>query len=439
MRRLPCIRLARYVTIFVADRVFQAPSQGEVAVRRALCCATTRMLKLKSPGPDHRGGIRPGEEERIVREALELRAWALRALCSAGDAPRAAAPACSAMGWTLFLAVERCALPLRETGAFAAGWPVDGGGASVVRQAMRELFRVGVARSQCEEIRLIAREQGWRVVVLKGGRDALEPAGGVDLCDLDLLPSPDCLPAFCAGMSSLGYRETGGIGAHRLPVLVRPGCLPIEVHTTVPGFESGPDVWETAAPREGQEGLWDLRPADRLWHLVHHAVVQHIDRRGSLRDLYVTMQTLRSCPPGEIGEVERRCGADEFSEPLTAFLRMALEMCRGEVPEDPFRLSAAANYILALSPAPPPALHALRLIHDELYADVAAGRFHASPFRASAWVGLAQPSLRPSLRLIQEKAPWLCTRLRHAWLSARVVAALPRTWSVVRRARHACA
>jgi Uncharacterised nucleotidyltransferase len=391
-----------------------------------------------SPADASRGRTRD-EEEQIVREALALRAWALRALCSAGDGPRAAAPSCSPTGWSVFLAVERCALPLQQAGAFEVGRPAGAAGAGLIHQMMREWSRVRAARGQCEEIRLLARERGWRVVVLKGGRDALEPTGGVDLCDLDLLPSPDCLQAFCAGLAALGYRATGGVGAHRLPVYVRPGALPLEVHTTVPGLESGPDVWEAAAPRDGQDGLWDLRPADRLWHLVHHAVVQHIDRRGSLRDLYVTMQTLRSCPPGEIAEVERRCGADVFAEPLTAFLRMALEMCRGQVPEDPFRLSAAANYILALSPSPPPALHALRLIHDELYADVAPGRFHASPFRARAWIGLAQPSHRPQLRLIQEKAPWLSTWLRLAWMSARVVAALPRTRSVVRRARHACA
>ena len=303
---------------------------------------------------------------RAVAAALRLRAWALRTL---GGAP-AAPPRAPAAAWRLFLAVERCALPLHaRLGAGAAGVRLPDDARALLRSAAtEELQRVMAARRQLQMLGALAARRGWRAVVLKGGVAAAESAAAesaadsgaaVDLADLDVLAPPAEGAALAAALDALGYAAVGGGEArHHLDERDEPDSLPVEVHTTLHhgGAPTGAGVWARAVPLGGAPGLERPGGADHLWHVLTHSALDHPHRRGGLRDLLLAAAAWRSCSAAERDEVRARAAAHpEHAAMLGALLRTAESLAAGPAAAaaapaapDPFARVAAASYLFAV-------------------------------------------------------------------------------------------
>lgn len=283
---------------------------------------------------------------RRLLEALHLRRWAIHALFGPTDVlPNAGITEFGPASWALMLRAERCALPLCTAGVLEGVQGAARLDERLRQEADRELFRALLARTQCEEIGSQARERGWRLAILKGGRSVLDCVRPVYLSDLDLLVHPECLADVRRWFFSAGYRESGGRASHRLPLLTRKGGLPVELHVAIPGLGLGEDLWREMGPEAGTSGFHTLPPREHLWHLMLHSVVQHPNRRGRLRDLYLIVSALDACVDDDERCVQRRAEMDRYAAPLLGLLEMSLKARRRALVTDPFVPIAAASYI----------------------------------------------------------------------------------------------
>ncbi len=272
-----------------------------------------------------------------IGEALRLRSWARSVLASGHPA---APPAAGESAWRIFLQSERCAAGLRERlGDAGAALP------ALVRAADREVRHVQRAREELRAVAAVARAENLRVVVLKGGVPVAEGASPLDLDDLDLLANG--AGALAAALERRGYAVRGYRSAHSLRSRVGPSGVPVEIHLSLThqGEAPAPDVFLGAKPLAGIEGLWMLAPADHAWHVLHHGVVLHPERRGRLRELLLVRDALARCTAAERAEVERR--ASPGVSALGATLELADLRPEGVPgPEDPFVDTAAARMVL---------------------------------------------------------------------------------------------
>jgi hypothetical protein len=274
-----------------------------------------------------------------VREALVLRRWALPALCGAEEP----APAVSQPGWSTFIRAERCALAL-----LALGDALLGDGAALVRRrASVETQRVLSAGAQLHLLAKLARRDGAMAVVLKGGVPLAEGRSGADLVDVDVLAPAPQAEALGAALDAGGFTPYGRTTSHRLRERAVPNAVQVELHTGVPSIGSAEAFVQRAIPAR-LAGLRVPHPADHLWHLLLHSVVQHTGRRGSLRELVVLADALGRCAPEDVAGVQARIARRRDGAALHTQLALAESLrARRPPPDDPFREMAAARYTIA--------------------------------------------------------------------------------------------
>ncbi|GBD33049.1 hypothetical protein HRbin33_02028 [bacterium HR33] len=239
-----------------------------------------------------------------VRQPLELRRWALRVL--RGDL--AIAPQVPATAWRRFLAIERCAFPLARHLGQSYDSYLAPSGISTFRAALeKEARKILAARSQLAEIALVAREQAWQIVALKGAVCALDDKTAVDLDDIDLLAEPKTAHLLADALGQLGYRRQGSGSPLHIESCLREGSLPVEIHVSadVTGVLDERRVWSALQPLS-MDGLFRLAPADHLWQVIVHLGIQHPYRRGVIRDLLVLKRAMEECDPQALGAVRSR-------------------------------------------------------------------------------------------------------------------------------------
>lgn len=290
------------------------------------------------------------------RDALVLRDRALALLVDdrpgvasdRGSEPKPAATALSEASWRLFLRSERCARPLSR--AWSPPPRIASRGAQGDEMRVRrsvETQRVLAGRARLADLDRIAARLGVRIVVLKGGV-LLPGPGALDLGDLDLLTRPERAEEVAAALDRGGYRAEEGAGLWHLAKRSAGGGVPVEVHFTLStAGESAPEPLIRRSVRmEGTERLWRLEPREHLWHVLHHGVVEHPDRRGRLRDLLLTARAWAECSREERRAVRERSRRHPQSGALLGQLAMAESLAAGRTPEDRFREGAAGHYLL---------------------------------------------------------------------------------------------
>jgi hypothetical protein len=288
------------------------------------------------------------------------------------------------------------------------------------------------ARAQLRRVGVLARDAGLEVVVLKGGVPLLRGADGPRLMDVDLLARPADAAALAARLDAAGHQAHGRAAAHRLAVRAAEHEMPVEIHTVVPGLST--DVWARVRPVPGS-ALRVLHPADHLLFLLQHSAVQHVDRRGRLRDLLVMAEALAHCAPADLDEVRAALAADRHGGVLARQLEMAQALAGGGPVRDPFELTAAGTYLMdtllerrALGPS-------LRDLVWQAGSAAVARRAGAPAGLGEA--GLALPSATPVLAALRRRAPGLERALRVAVRRSREWALLPVGLAVASRAERA--
>jgi len=292
-----------------------------------------------------RAALRPA-----AREALRLRAWALPLLAGA---PATLPPAAGAQGWSVFLAIERCALPLRD--ALAAADLLDAADeaarAALDERAVNEAMHVLALRREAAEVAALLRRHGWEAVVLKGGATVLGGGRELDVLDLDLLLPPGQARALAAVLDREGYERDeadlppGAPNRHQLAGRMRPGGMTVEVHEDLAPVGHHPGAAEGTLPLP-VAGLRRLRSAVHLWHVLTHGTLHHPERRGALRDLLVAASAAAWCSPAELAEVAGWVAAHPRAEVLGRMLAMARALAAGGPVPDRFAREAATAYLL---------------------------------------------------------------------------------------------
>lgn len=288
-----------------------------------------------------------------VRESLQLRSWALSVLDHGRDTPP---PQVSGPAWEVFLATERCALPLqRALGQRGAG--VGTSAAEFLRAAAEtEARRLLSARMEARRVADALHALNRPGILLKGGVMAVA-GDGVDLADVDVLVRVADAELLATALALRGGHrpvrdpvQAGQAGHWHLAGLHAPNALPVEIHYALP-LLGGEDPWEGAVPT-ALPALWMLQPRLHLWHVLLHGCAHHADRCGSLRDLVVLSDAWNRCDDA----ARERVVADAARHPAHRILCRALRQLRGEgeagLPPgaDPFRVVAALRYLLAAAP-----------------------------------------------------------------------------------------
>ncbi len=347
-------------------------------------------------------------------QALELRRWALR--CLSSSLPAAGLDGQTALGeispstWNLFLAIERCAAPLVECrdGLIQALSP--GVQELLKATATAELKRILTARSQLQALSDLARDVGCRPTLIRGGAFLTLAKRSYDLDDLDILLPPAEARALAAALDAAGYRPLGQSSYRHLSGRSAPGSLTVEIHVAGAGERGLPNVaaLEDVMPVQGLPGLARLSPLEHAWSILGHVTVDHMYRRGRIRDLLLLAAAIAECGPDERLELDQRAHEHAAGGVMEAELGMARALNDGMPSADAFENVALANYVL-LSRAPGTAdlpgnlrSTASRWVFAILggpaerrtaWADTMALTIEPSQFRFIAWVQRKQPKL----------------------------------------------
>jgi len=183
--------------------------------------------------------------------------------------------------------------------------------------------------------------------VLKGGLSALVGPGPVDLNDVDILLPEAAAAALATILDERGHGAIFSTAQH-LGARIMPNALPVEIHLSLDADGSPPAerVWRGLTPVPGCSGLHALAPADHLWHVLRHAVVDHPNRRGRLRDVIVVADAVAACGAEELTGLKTRVDQHEYATPLGDVLAMAHAMSTGVPTADRFRHLALAHYLV---------------------------------------------------------------------------------------------
>lgn len=294
-------------------------------------------------------------EGRRVVDALWIRRWACELLGGSEpcDETRARVKASDPASWKAFFYLERCALPLFDLPAFHAFLPALSEPARAVLDGFRihELKRALSVYGQLVQLSEEASRQGWRPVVLKGGVSIAEQRY-LDVQDLDVLVHPGEIPSLNRYLEDAGapeaVRRSSRPGAppsfHGVPRRA-PHALQIEVHHALKGLGGSDDLLSRAVPSPSLPGIWVLGPEDHLYHLIFHASVHHPSRAGSLRDAVLIAQTLRTSSEACVAAVRERLARLPQPDVPLRLLDFALALETGAALTDPFRATAAGNYV----------------------------------------------------------------------------------------------
>ena len=352
-----------------------------------------------------------------ARAALPLRAWALDVLAGRADAPPPDAPP---EAWRVFLAVERCALPLRAR-LLARRIPVAGAAAAALEaRSDTELRRALAARAQLITLGRIVAARGATAVALKGGVAVLG-TDPVDVQDVDVLVRVDDARAVAAELDRApGARSYGGDAVPGTPGTFHLGArmaadgVPVEVHYALPHV-GGVDPWAGAVPA-GPTGILRLAPAVHLWHVLVHGAVHHAERRGTLRELLLTAAAMAACTPGELESVRAQAGAHPDAPPLRQVLEGAEALAGGGSWTDPFVPAAALGYLVAAGGVRGPGRFGIDLVrtacalvagegaYRRLWLSSPAGVRALESFGGATWVDRVSPAAARMLRIAQRAA-----------------------------------
>lgn len=325
------------------------------------------------------------------REALRLRDWTLTVLSTGTNEP---APEAAEASWRFFLGIERCALSLSRAVSQGAGVLSEGAGREVLwAAAAEELKRSLAAAAEIARLDRIALDTGWTIVVLKGGRLV---ADGVPLFvhDVDVLLPRGLELALARRLESLGYeRLTPDLqGRKHLGPRQLPSSIPLEIHSALLGIREASVLIDAAVACEGTRSLRRLSDQHHLEHILIHAVVQHPDRQGRIRDATVLAGSLERLPHQQrtaaLTAVRPRAG-----NAVDAWMALADSLRERNAPIDPFRESALYRYtLLHLAGGTP-------VIRDAVNQAARIGppgkRTRAGLSNALASAALAAPSRRP--------------------------------------------
>ncbi len=363
-----------------------------------------------------------------ISQAFRARALALNLLSPRSDVVNARtllsqSTFFSSDGWSLFLRVERCAHPLSRvlgSSEFPAHVP-ELFRNMLRREAEWEMERVSSARRQLRAIGEWALENGCRPIVLKGGVSALDDDACVDLNDVDVLLPKEDGKRLVAALIDRGYEGVVGSTPSHFDALIRGTELPIEIHHALAVNVVHPerDFWQHIEEISTLPGLWCLAPADHLWHVLTHAVMDHPSRRGRLRDLLVLHHATASCSAAEIKYTRQQAGKHELSEPLNRALNFAVRWSKGAVTEDPFEEIALVSYLLAQQKRNRSRVHPTygpinRWVHALLL-----GRVERRTIWEEVWLHSTGLSKHRALRRVQLFSPRLGRVIQ---VSARVLA-----------------
>lgn len=290
----------------------------------------------------------------LTRQALALRSLGLHLLA----APPARLPATMLEragaappdAWDLFLRAERFAAPLRRRLAGAgleASLPAPAR-ETLVRNATADVQRFLSAGAQVRSLAALAADRGWTLVLLKGGAAVAAGCEPLNLGDLDILVhAEDAVPVVRA-LESRGYlaggadAAVGSRGVQHLGARSTPGAIGVEVHFSVHALEPVREAIERAVPA-GVSGAYRLAPADELWHLLCHSTLQHLERRGQLREVLLLAGALQRAAPHERAAVEARAARHPHAAVLGRALEMAAAAAHGRPPPDRFPEMAAGR------------------------------------------------------------------------------------------------
>ncbi|HYR11858.1 MAG TPA: nucleotidyltransferase family protein, partial [Longimicrobium sp.] len=295
-----------------------------------------------------------------ARAALSLRPWALGVLAAGGPgegdgAAGAPPPDAPDEAWTVFLRVERCALPLRAR-VLARGTELPpAAAAALARRAEVELRRALSARAQLVTLSRILSPRGASALVLKGGVTVLG-ADPLDVLDVDVLVRPDQAREVAAALEQVGGHRPHGAdaapgtpGTFHLSGRAAPDAIQVEVHYALP-YAGEVDPWAGAVPA-GLPGILRLAPAAHLWHVLVHGVVHHPERRSTLREMLLLAAAVAACGADDLAGVEARAAAHPDAPLLLHALQAARALSLGR-PADPFRAAAALAYLVGAGAIP---------------------------------------------------------------------------------------
>lgn len=287
--------------------------------------------------------------------ALALRRWAFACLSSGrseaefGD--RAVLGDIVPTTWRLFLAAERCAAALaRCPGGLLRDLPRFAQ-ELLSATARAELQRILVARSQLQVLSHLARETGCRPILLRGGASLTLDDRSFDLDDLDLVLPPREVARFAAALDAAGYRPLVGSGSHRhLDVRAAPGSLDIEIHVSKDREQGLPHgaALENVRSLPGAPGLARLSALEHAWNILAHVTVDHIYRRGQIRDVLLLADAIAECSPDESAALARRAAEHPAAGVMDAQLAMARAINDAKPPIDAFETVALTNYVVRL-------------------------------------------------------------------------------------------
>lgn len=380
-------------------------------------------------------------DTRVAAHALDVRRWALAVFSGAvPDALARAALDAPGDAWQVFCAVERCVLPLLE---HPAAQPLlqalpDEVRESIDRVRLREMQRAMSAKMQLVILSRLAQRRGTPAVVLKGGVSVAE-GEPVHVADIDLLVAEqDALGFGNALVEENGFRSEGGDhldgrGSHHLAPRFVTDAVLVEVHFALPAMPAAGMI-ARALPLQGYAGLLRPCPEDHLLHLLHHAVVQHPERLGRLRDLLLIARA-------GVGDDEREAVVDRMGTSAAgraaALASFAARMRAGDVDGDPFAEVAAVNYLVAAS-VQRTGKSAPRLLLASVCAMLNGGGEYRRVWAEHVRTLGNHPGGRVARRLARLLPP-LFRPLRLAWRGAGLARAAPEAVVLVRQARRLAA
>ena len=357
-----------------------------------------------------------------------------------GDAAPPGPPDAPPRAWELFLRAERCALPLRRRlTALHIDDRVPADCARVLAAlALEEMQRVISARAQLHRIAGWASEADTRVLILKGAVAALDDAHAIDLSDVDLLVEPSRETQLLKWLAQSGHTPKPAEAAHHHASRLADQLVSIEVHHEVPLTDLDAGSRLRSQPITSTfPALRRLPAGDHLWHVLVHSTVQHIDRRGRLRDLLLTAHALSLCAPEVRAAVHDRAARHPEREVMLATMAMAGAIESGTPEHDAFTPVAAARYLAITAEKRRPAT---RFLHSGVATTAALYGFRGwklqfEPLDRSRNL----PSPVPALRALQRISPRLggsiVFGLRWAKRMVGLLYAIPRARAARRLAR----
>jgi hypothetical protein len=254
--------------------------------------------------------------------------------------------------WSLAMRTECAALPiLRAAKRVGVVLPPDVE-RSLARAALPEIQRCMDARLQLVELDAICDRIGIDAIVLKSGV-AIAEGHEYDLGDVDLLAAEPHARLLAGALEACGYaRFDAGDGKRKLTPRDAPNRLSVEIQPNLGSLYAGTGLDEGLArersvPLASFRRLRCLRPADHLWHVLHHSVVAHPPRQGLIRDLVALVAALERCSESEIDMVRSTASRARAHAALCAMLDHAIALRGGHDVDDPFVEISAARYALA--------------------------------------------------------------------------------------------